>query len=187
MLVTPTTREILPVFPGLRIVAMSMEGLEVVIPRVPSVSINMVNLQLVIMLEVLSTVGTAPVLFFEQGGYAGFHRRVVSSAVTPVHPIPIVRTPIAGDLGMKQAGALTLVGEPHLAIGSHRRGKHLTGVPSAPVPVMNPCCRGVGVAPVSPAAELHPYQIVQPTKGRLADPGVVVVGPTPDVGVKFLA
>ena len=146
----------------------------------------MVNLQLVIMLEVLSTVGTAPVLFFEQSGYTGLHRRVVSSAVTPVHPIPIVRTPIAGDLGMKQAGDLTMVGEPHLAIGSHRRGKHLTGVPSAPVPVMNPCCRGVGVAPVSPAAELHPYQIVQPTKGRLADPGVVVVGPTPDVGVKFL-
>jgi hypothetical protein len=65
---------------------------------------NMIHLQLVSMLEVLSTVGTTPVLFFEQGGYSGFHRRVVSPAAAPIHPIPIVRTPIAGDLGMKQAG-----------------------------------------------------------------------------------
>src|SRR5947209_3816420 len=140
MLVTHTNREILPLFPGLRIMAMSMYGLEVVITRVPSVSINMINLQLVIMLEVQSAVSTAPVLFFEQGGYAGFHRRVVSPAATPIHPIPIVRTPLAGDLGMKQAGDLIMVGEPHLALGSRRCGKHLTGVPSAPVPVMNPFC-----------------------------------------------
>ena len=72
----------------------------------------MINLQLVIMLEVLSTVNTTPVLFFEQGGYSGFHRRVVSPAATPIHPIPIVRTPIAGDLGMKQAGDLIMVSEP---------------------------------------------------------------------------
>ena len=120
----------------------------------------MIHLQLVSMLEVLSTVGTTPVLFFEQGGYAGFHRRVMSSAVTPVHPIPIVRTPIAGDLGMKQAGDLIRVGEPHLAVGSRRCGKHIPGVPSAPISVMNPCCRGVGMSPVGPAAELHPGQVV---------------------------
>ena len=145
----------------------------------------MIHLQLVIMLEVLSTVGTAPVLFFEQSGYAGFHRRVVSPAAAPIHPIPIVRTPIARDLGMKEAGDLIMVDEPHLAVGSHRCGKHLTGVPSVPVPVVNPCCRGVGVSPVGPATEFHPYQMVQATKSRLADPGAVIVGPTPDVGVQF--
>jgi len=112
MLVTHTNREILPLFPGLRIMAMSMYGLEVVITRVPSISINMINLQLVIMLEVQSAVSTVPVLFFEQGGYAGFHRRVVSPAATPIHPIPIVRTPIASDLCMKQAGDLIMVSEP---------------------------------------------------------------------------
>src|SRR5262247_3638839 len=116
----------------------------------------MIHLQLVVMLEVLSAVGTTPVLFFEQRGYAGLPRRVVSSAATPIHPIPIVRTPITGNLGMKQAGNLGMVGEPHLAVGRHRCGKHLTGVPSVPVPMMNPCCRGVGVSPVRPAAELHP-------------------------------
>src|SRR5262249_60054140 len=68
----------------------------------------MIHLQLVIMLEVLSTVGTAPVLFFEQSGYAGLHRRVVSPAAAPIHPIPIVRTPIARDLGMKEAGGLII-------------------------------------------------------------------------------
>src|SRR5215471_19135571 len=145
----------------------------------------MIHLQLVIMLEVLSTVGTAPVLFFEQSGYAGLHRRVVSPAATPIHPIPIVRTPIARNLGMKEAGDLIMVDEPHLAVGSHWCGKHLPGVPSVPVPVVNPCCRGVGVSPGDPAAEFHPYQMVQATKSRLADPGTVIVGPTPDVGVKF--
>src|SRR5262245_40675149 len=68
----------------------------------------MIHLQLVIMLEVLSTVGTAPVLFFEQSGYAGLHRRVVSPAAGPIHPIPIVRTSIARDLGMKEAGDLII-------------------------------------------------------------------------------
>jgi len=65
MLVTPTNREILLVFPSLRIMAMSMYGLEVVITRVLSISVAMIHLQLVIMVEVLSTVGTAPMLFFE--------------------------------------------------------------------------------------------------------------------------
>src|SRR4029450_7414670 len=119
----------------------------------------MIHLQLVSMLEVLSTVGTTPVLFFEQGGYSGFHRRVVSPAA-PIHPIPIVRTPIAGDLGMKQAGDLIMVGEPHLAVGSRRCGKHIPGGPSAPISVVNPCCRGGGMSPVGPAAELHPGQVV---------------------------
>src|SRR4029434_2099274 len=124
----------------------------------------MIHLQLVSMLEVLSTVGPTPMLFFEPGGYSGFHRRVVSPAAAPIHPIPIVRTPIAGDLGMKQAGDLIMVGEPHLAVGSRRCGKHIPGVPSAPISVMNPCCRGVGISPVGPAAELHPDQVVSPTK-----------------------
>jgi hypothetical protein len=132
------------------------------------------------MLEEQPTRGTAPALPFEQGGQSGTDRRIASPSGAPIHPIPIVRTPIAGDLGMKQAGDLIMVGEPHLAVGSRRCGKHIPGVPSAPISVMNPCCRGVGMSPVGPAAELHPGQMVSPTKGRLTDPGAVIVGPTPD-------
>jgi hypothetical protein len=83
---------------------------------------NMIHLQLVSMLAVLSTVGTTPVLFFEQGGYSGLHRWGVSPAAAPIHPIPSVRTPSAGDLGMQQAGDLMMGGEPHWAVGSRRWG-----------------------------------------------------------------
>src|SRR5437016_14352614 len=117
MLVTPTNREIFRVFPGLRIMAMSMEGLEVVITRVLSISVAMIHLRLVIMLEVLSAVGRAPVLFFEQSGYAGLQRRVVSPAAAPIHPIPIVRTPIAEDHAMTEDVAISMVGERHLSVG----------------------------------------------------------------------
>ena len=124
-------------------------------------------------------------LFFEQGGYSGLHRWGVSPAAAPIHPIPSVRTPSAGDLGMQQAGDLMMGGEPHWAVGSRRWGKPIPGVPSAPISVLHPCCRGVGMSPGGPAAELHPGQVVSPTQGRLTAPGAVRVGPTPDFGVAF--
>ena len=101
MLVTLTNREILSLFPGFRIMAMSMERLEVGVTGGPSIPVNVINFELVIMLEVLSTIGTPPLLSFEQSGYSGFHRRVMPLAATPIHPVPIIRTPITSDFCMK--------------------------------------------------------------------------------------
>ena len=92
--------------------AMPMQSLEIDGARVSSISIDMVNLQLVSMVEEQSTVGAASALAFDQGGQSRIDRRVLPSSFTPIHPIPIVRTPIASDLCMKQAGDLIMVSEP---------------------------------------------------------------------------
>ena len=76
-----------------------------------------VNLQLVVMLEEQPTIGTAPALPFEQGGPPGADHRVASPSGAPIDPIPIVRTPMACDLGVPQAGDLTMGGEIHLTFG----------------------------------------------------------------------
>src|SRR5262245_759519 len=146
---------------------------------------DMVNLQLVVMLEEQPTVGTAPALPFEQGGQAGTDCRVASPSRAPIDPIPIVRTPIACDLGVPQAGDLTMRGEIHLAFGGGRCGKHPAGVPPRPVPVIHPPGRGVGVSPACPVAELHPREMIHPTEGGLTNPGPIVIGPTSDLGVEL--
>ncbi len=55
-------------FPGFRVMAMSMEGLEIDIAGVSSIPVDMVDLKLVSMVEEQFTVGAAPALLFEQGG-----------------------------------------------------------------------------------------------------------------------
>ena len=54
--------------PGFRVVAVSMEGLEIGIAGVSSIPIEMVNLKLGSMVEEPSTVGAATALVFDQGG-----------------------------------------------------------------------------------------------------------------------
>jgi hypothetical protein len=98
------------------------------------------------------------------------------------HPIPIVRTPMACDLGVPPARNLTMGGEIHLTLGDRRRGKHPAGVPSRPVPVVYPSCRGGGVSSACPAAELHPGELIQAAEGGLTHPGAVIMGPTSDLG-----
>jgi len=49
--VTDTYREVCTMFPGFRVMAMSMEGLEIDIAGVSSIPIDMVDLKLVSMVE----------------------------------------------------------------------------------------------------------------------------------------
>jgi hypothetical protein len=144
----------------------------------------MVHLQLVTMWEEQPPIGTAPALPCEQGGEAGTAHRVASPSGAPVDPIPVVRTPTACDLGMPQAGALTLRGELPLAFGDGRCGTHPAGVPSRPVPVIPPPGRGGGVSPACPVAALHPRERVHPTAGGLPPPGAIIIGPPSDFGVE---
>src|SRR6266702_7601906 len=98
----------------------------------------MVNLKLVSMLEAQSTIGTAPPLQLEQGGQSGTDRRVPSLSFTPVHPIPVVRTPIARDLRVPQTRGVTMGHEIRLTRTGGRRGKHPSGFPVGPVSVVYP-------------------------------------------------
>jgi len=68
MRIMHTVREVCALFPGFRVMAMSMSGLEIGRAGVSSIPTPVVNLQLVGMLEEPSTLGTASALPFEQGG-----------------------------------------------------------------------------------------------------------------------
>src|SRR6266581_6942493 len=95
----------------------------------------MVDLKLVSMVEEQSTVGAASALLFDQGGQSRTDRRVLPSSFTPIHPISIVRTPIACDFRVSQTGGVGMGGEVCLTRTGGGRGKHLAGFPSVPVPV----------------------------------------------------
>ena len=154
--------------------AMPMQSLEIDGARVSSISIDMVNLKLVSMVEEQSTVGAASALAFDQGGQSRIDRRVLPSSFTPIHPIPIVRTPIACDFRVSQTGGVRMGGEVCLTRTGGGRGTHQAGCPLVPVPVRHPPGRCVGVSPACPGAKLHPGEPIQATKGRLTDPGAVV-------------
>jgi hypothetical protein len=73
------------------------------------------------MVEAQPTIGTAPALPFAQGCQSGIGHRVAAPAGAQLDPSPIVRTPMACDLGVPQAGGLTMGGEIHLALMGNRR------------------------------------------------------------------
>jgi hypothetical protein len=77
---------------------MSMSGLEIGIAGIASIPIDMVHFQVVCMLAAQATIGALPVLPFDQGGQSEPDRWVASAPCTPIHPIPILRTPIARNL-----------------------------------------------------------------------------------------
>ena len=144
-----------------------------------------VNLKLVVMLEEQPAIGTAPALPVEQGGPSEADHRVASPSGAPIDPIPIVRTPMACDLGVPQAGDRTMRGEIHLTLRGGRCGNHSAGVPSRLVPVVDPPSRGVGVSPACPVAEIHPREMLHPTAGGLTHPGAEIIGPTSDREVEL--
>src|SRR4030095_8766538 len=73
----------------------------------------MIHLQLVSMLEVLSTVGTTPVLFFEQGGSCAPTLLIIPSAQKP-GKMPHLTTRWRG-----QCHGLTSVFLPTRSVGHH--------------------------------------------------------------------
>ena len=63
MLITHTEREIVPVLPRFRVVAVSMECLQIGITCVTAVTVAVIDLDSVIMLEEQPTIATTPILF----------------------------------------------------------------------------------------------------------------------------
>ena len=94
--------------PRFRIVAVSMQRLQVCIARIAMVAIDMVHLDPVVMLEEQSTVATSASLRFEQPGQSCTDTGMSSLSRAPVHPVPIIGTAVALDVHMP--------GNRHLAV-----------------------------------------------------------------------
>jgi hypothetical protein len=148
--------------------------------------IDMITLKLVNMLEEPSTMGTASALSFDPSGQSRTDQRIPPRSFTPVHPLPIVRTPMARDLCVPPTGGVTMGGERRLTRTGGRCGKHPTGFPTGPVPVVHPARRFLRVAPTRPGAQLHPGETIQATTSRLTPPGAGIIGPTTDCGVALV-
>ena len=172
-------------FPRFRIVAVSMQRLQVRKARIVSIPIPVVDLDAVLMVEEQPTVTTASTLLFEQPGESRTGTRMPSLSDTPVQPIAVIRTAIALYLHMSSNRYLTM----HVEVDGIRSGgwggEDSPGIEPVPVPLNGPPDRLGGVASVCPAAELDPREVIEPCVDGLAHPNAVVVRPPPDFGVEL--
>src|SRR2546430_8418933 len=140
MLVPQTWREIVPLLPRFRIVAGSMQRLQVRQARITVVPIDMVHLNPVVMLEEQPTMATASVLLLQPPG--------PSCTDAPVYPVPLRGTAVALDLHMPGHGHLAVGQQVHgIGVGG-RGGTGQTGASPMLVPPEGP---GGGLPRVSPA------------------------------------
>ena len=160
MLVTHTWRKVVPLFPRFRIVAVSMEHLQICVARISAVPINVIHLDPVVMLEEQSTTPTATLLHFEQLGPSWTSTRMSSLSATPVHPIPIVGAAVALNLDMPFDRHLTMRVKVDGAPVGGRRGKGATAADPMPVPLDDPSDGFGGMPSMCPVAELDPGQVV---------------------------
>jgi len=184
MLVTHTMREIVPILPRLRIVAVSMQRLQVR-ACIAAIAVAMIDFNPIVVVKEQPTVGTAPTLLFEQHRQSRTDPWVPSLSRAPRDPIPIIGTAIAPDFDMPGDGDLTMGLEVPGMRSSRRRGKGEAGAPPVPISLYHPR-RGCGrVTSVCPTTELGPGEGVEPGRDGLAHTGTVVVCPAPDGGIEL--
>ena len=105
--------------PRFRIVTVSMERLQIGKARIAVISIDMIDLDPVVMLEAQPTIATTPALLFQHLGQSQTDARVSSLSRAPVHPIAIIGTTVALDFDMPSNG--------HLAVGQEAYGARVSG------------------------------------------------------------
>ena len=88
MLVTHTVREIVPMLPRLRIVAVSVQRLQIRRACIAAIAVDMINFNPIIIVGEQPTVGTAPTLLFEQRRQSRTAPGVPSLSRAPIDPIP---------------------------------------------------------------------------------------------------
>src|SRR5262249_51855747 len=162
MLGTHTAREMVSMFPRFRIVAVSMQRLQVRKARLVSLSIPVVDRDAVLMVEEQPTVTTASALLFEQPGESRTDTRMPSLSDTPVQPIAVIRTAIALYLHLPDNRYLTMRVEGDGLRAGGWGGEDAPGIEPVPVPLHGPPERLGGVASVCPATELNPREVIEP-------------------------
>ena len=135
MLVTPTEREVVSLFPRFRIMAVSMQRLQIGRARIAAITVDVIHLDTVVMLEEQPAGATTAVLPFEHLGQSRADARMSPLSCAPVHPVAIVWTAMAHDLDMPSDGHLTMCVEMHGLRACGRRGKGPTGVEPVPISI----------------------------------------------------
>ena len=171
--------------PRFRIMAVSMERLEITRARMASIPIDVIDLNAVVMVEAQPTRRTAPVLPFQQCGQSWTDARMPSASCTPRHPIPVVGAAVAPDFAMPCNGHLTMRAESHSVRVRRWRGKGETGFPLMPVAFQCPRDGLHWVTPVCPAAKLFPQEVIESSIDGLTHTGAVIGCPAPDEGVEM--
>ena len=105
--------------PRLRIVAVSMQRLEVRHACIAAIAIDMITFNPIIIVEEQPTVGTAPPLLLEQHGQSRPDPWVPSLSRAPIDPISIIGAAVAPDFDMPGDEDLT-VGVEVPGMRSHR-------------------------------------------------------------------
>ena len=93
--------------PRLRIVAVSMQRLEVRHACITAIAIDMIDFNPIVRVEEQPTGGTAPTLLFEQRRQSRTDSGVPSLSCAPIDPIPVIGTAVAPDFDMPGDGDLT--------------------------------------------------------------------------------
>jgi len=171
--------------PRFRIMAVSMEHLQIRVARISVVPIDVVHFDSVVMLEELSTTPTATLLCFKQLGQPRTGTRMPSLSATPVHPIPIVGAAVALNLDMPFDGHLTMGVKVDGVAAGGRCGKGTTAADPMPVPLDDPSNGFAGMPSMCPVAELDPDQVIQSCISDLTDPNAVVIRPAPNFGIEL--
>jgi hypothetical protein len=171
--------------PRFRIMAVSMQRLQITRARIASIPIDVINLNAVVMVEAQPTRRTAPLLLLQQLGQPWADARMPSASCAPIHPITIVGTAVAPHFDMPCNGDLTVRAERHSVWVRRGRGEGETGLPSMPVAFDGPRDRLHWVTPVCPAAKLCPHEVIESSIDGLAHTGAVIGCPAPDDGVEL--
>ena len=147
--------------PRLRIVAVSMQRVEVRHACMTAIAIDMIDFNPILVVEEQPTGGTAPPLLLEQHGQSRTDPGVPSLSRAPIDPIAIIGTAGAPDFDMPGDRDLTVGVKVPGMRSRRRRGKGQAGAQPVPVALYHPR-RGFGrVTSVCPTPELDPGEGVE--------------------------
>ena len=164
--------------PRFRIVAVSMQRLQIGVARIAAIPIDVIHLNPVVMLEEQPAQATAPVLRLEQLGQSRTGVRVPSLSCTPVHPIPIIRAAVTSHFNVSRDRYRTMRQQVHGVRIGGGGGKGQPVVHSMPVPLLHPAGGFPWMSSACPAAELFPGEEIEPPEGGLTHAGAVIIGPS---------
>jgi hypothetical protein len=170
-------------FPRLRIVAVSMQRLQVHRARLAAIAVDMVDFPPIIVVKEHPTVGTAPPLLFAHHRPSRTALWVPSLSRAPIDPIPIRGTAMAPDFAMPGDGDLPRGLEGPGLRSSRRRGQGEAGAQPAPGALSHPRGGFGRVTSVCPTPERGPGEGIEAGIDGFAPTDTVGGCPAPDGGV----